>query len=803
MSRYKRRRLSVSREATSYETSDHDLLEARDEKSGKSTEGSRLEQTKSLFVHSLPRTATAESLTKFFSQSYPLKHATIVLDPEKKTSKGYGFVTFADAEDTKGAMEAYNGSLFEGHKIKVEAAEPRRRGLNGDGETRKKRPHASLTAAGSKPLCVGQHSDKQGPAKLIVRNLPWSITKPEQLAALFASYAEVKHAIIPKTPPGLSAGFGFVVLRRRKDGDQALQSVNGQEIEGRKLAVDWAVEKPVWDALQKAQNENVQSNIHEDSMLSDASTGTQSQACDENYAPRHPTSDDIDGADHFEEADDLDEDDDLDDADAIGGIGDADDAVDINDPNDAHDSNKFNRISGYNSHKELQHGEEDRIGQTLFIQNLPFTITDETLTEHFQLFGSLRYARIVLDAVTERSRGVGFVCFYLQEDADACLRGAPRMNVDKRVDGANGNPPATRSLLESYSADSTGRYTLEGRVLHVSRAVRKGDAERLSAANRSLRDLQDKDKRRLYLLSEGNIQSHSPLYDQLAVSEIKMREDSARQRQNLIKSNPSLHLSLTRLSIRNLSHTVTSKTLKELARKAVVGFATEVKKGIRKPLSKEENSRGGHMLKEAEKAHRAKGKGIVRQAKVVFEGREGRKVTETSGAGRSRGYGFIEYTSHRWALMGLRWLNGRRLQDISEYAQDSKTSRDESKDRKKRLIVEFAIENSQVTGRRQERETKARERSGLVHENRESGEMTGNRGGAFGIVLSKDQDMVKVRRKKKGSEGSRDMSNIKPASKELQGEEDRPGKLGDDSKLARRQRIIGRKRMIRKYRKTT
>lgn len=769
MSRYKRRRLTDTREATFTEIDPIDHLGLEDENSVKDAKIFHSEQTKSLFVHSLPSTATTESLTKFFSQSCPLKHATIVADPKTKACKGYGFVTFADTGDAKDAMETYNGSVFEGKKIRVEAAEPRRRGLNEDGGTREKRPHAALLAPVSKPVQVRRQSDNQGPPKLIVRNLPWSIKEPEQLSALFTSYAKVKHAILPKKHPHLSAGFGFVVLQRRKDGDHALQSVNGKEVEGRKLAVDWAVEKSVWDALHKEQGRNLQTQILKDSITCEASPKIQSEADDDNSTANQFITDDADDA------------------------GDAGDAhvSDI----DSHGE------SDYELHKGLDHG-EDRIRQTLFVQNIPFTVTEDVLREHFHSFGSLRYARIVLDTVTERSKGVGFVCFYSQENTDACLRGAPRshlMNINKAADGASGTAPGTRSLLESYLADPTGRYTLEGRVLHVSRAIQKGEAERLTVANRTLRDLQDKDKRRLYLLSEGNIPSNSPLYNQLVASEIKMREDSARQRHNLIKGNPSLHLSLTRLSIRNLPHNITSKTLKALARKAVVGFATEVKAGIRQPISKEEVSRGGHILKEAEKAYKAKGKGIVKQAKVIFEGREGQKVTETSGAGRSRGYGFIEYTSHRWALMGLRWLNGRGVTDILQQDQGLDITREEFKDKKKRLIVEFAIENSQVTGRRQEREIKARERSQIGSEKRESEGVRGTRS----KTLSKNQEMAKMRKKGQDTEGSRNMSNIKPTPKILHGKEDQSGTLDDSSKLARRQRIIGKKRMIRKHRKST
>src|SRR5204862_462420 len=92
------------------------------------------------------------------------------------------------------------------------------------------------------------------------------------------------------------------------------------------------------------------------------------------------------------------------------------------------------------------------------------------------------------------------------------------------------------------------------------------------------------------------------------------------------------------------------------------------------------------------------GRGIVKQAKIVFEGREGSKVSEKSGAGRSRGYGFIEYVTHRSALMALRWLNGHAV----------KPTGGEPGDKTKRLIVEFAIENAQVVSRRREREAKER-----------------------------------------------------------------------------------------------
>lgn len=72
------------------------------------------------------------------------------------------------------------------------------------------------------------------------------------------------------------------------------------------------------------------------------------------------------------------------------------------------------------------------------------------------------------------------------------------------------------SILEHGALDPSGRYTLEGRVLQVSLTVSKGETSKLQDENTSQRDSRDKDKRRLFLLSEGTIPRDSPLYAQLS-----------------------------------------------------------------------------------------------------------------------------------------------------------------------------------------------------------------------------------------------------------------------------------------------
>ncbi|KAI4192201.1 MAG: hypothetical protein LQ346_004424 [Caloplaca aetnensis] len=705
---------------------------------------STVAQRRSLFVHSLPASATTEGLTKLFSESYPLKHATVVSDHQSKQSKGYGFVTFADPSDASAALQAFDGTLFDGKKMKVEFAEPRSRGPNPDCGDVRTTTLLSQTPKELQNAREGQWFSGEPPPRLIVRNLPWSISEPEQLSMLFRSYGKVKTASVPKKGPGLSAGFGFVLLRGRKNALKALTALNGKVVDGRPLAIDWAVQKDVWDSLHQTKVDELgQTN----GVLDD---GKSTEGVDYSMPPSEIESE-VQHEKHRSETT-------LPNQSSLDGS-----ATLVGPPKRRSEHNRLT---------------------TLFVRNVPFTVTDDILSEHFAYFGPIRYARLVMDPSTGRSKGTAFVCFFNEDDAKACLRAAPSAGLTaaprKRTEEALATR-RTKSILEDVDVDSSGRYTLDGRILQVSYAVNKGEATRLS---QDFRD-RDRDKRRLYLLGEGTISSNTPLYGKLSPSEIILREESARQRQSLTKANPALLVSLTRLSVRNLPRSTNSKELKALAREAVVGFARDVKAGLRQPLSKEELSRAPDVMREAERARKAKGTGIVKQAKVVFEGQGGGKVSESSGAGRSKGYGFIEYTSHRSALMGLRWLNGHAV------GRESITTSQPAGDieRKKRLIVEFAIENATVTGRRQERETKSQGRK----------KTTQSYPAPRPSIEGKGHKAESLRHA--GAKRKRSMETIS-VSRQVGMQDDHEGDTENMQRSAKKQRTIGRKRMARKARKS-
>ncbi|KAM0702766.1 hypothetical protein Q7P35_010198 [Cladosporium inversicolor] len=708
-------------------------------------------QKRSLFVRSLPPSATTESLTALFSDSYPVKHAVAILDPATKTCRGFGFVTFADAEDAARARTEFNGHVIDGKKIRIEIAERRHREGEEGTEHKAKKEVEKVEA--------------RQPPKLIVRNLPWTIKNPKQLEKLFLSYGKVKQAYIPRKSGGLMAGFGFVLMRGRPNAEKAIAGVNGKEIDGRTIAVDWAVKKDEYEKTAGGEEEEAGEEQEGDEDEEDEGSEGGARVDDDD---EESVGDDKDSQDEDDMDDDEDENED----------GDMDEEMD-----DEEDE------------EPRQHRSEDK-SATLFIRNLPFNCTDEDLEDHFTQFGSVRYARVVMDHATGRSRGTGFVCFYDPKDAYGCLREIPMRT------GANAQEPTNKlssgpSVLQNTETDPTGRYTLDGRVLQISQAVEKNQANKFTEEGNAHRDRRDKDKRRLYLLSEGTIASNTKLWESLPPSEQTMRESSLKQRKTLIEGNPSLSLSLTRLSVRNIPRSIDSKALKALAREAVVGFATELKQGKRQRLSHEELERGGEEMVKADLARKDAGKGIVKQAKVVFETESGGKVAEKGGAGRSRGYGFIEYYTHRSALMGLRWLNGHSIgysvaQQGKGVPHGSKAAQLEAQqDKKKRLIVEFAIENAQVVHRRQDREEKARERSKAVQQRREAGEIVPSER----TLDNKGKQNMKVRKRKRAADDAKSAKKTKTEAREAE------AKMTENEKTAKRNAIIGRKRQMRRNRK--
>ena len=88
-----------------------------------------------LFVGGLAWATRDETLREHFAQCGEVTDAKVIMERETGRSRGFGFVTFADAESAAKAREELNNSDLDGRSIRVDTAteRPNRGGGGGGG----------------------------------------------------------------------------------------------------------------------------------------------------------------------------------------------------------------------------------------------------------------------------------------------------------------------------------------------------------------------------------------------------------------------------------------------------------------------------------------------------------------------------------------------------------------------------------------------------------------------------------------------------------------------------------------------
>ena len=90
--------------------------------------------SKKLFVGSLSFDTNDDGLRMAFQEFGEVTEAKVISDRDTGRSRGFGFVTFSDADAADAAIEQMNGASLDGRSINVnEARERAPRGGGGDG----------------------------------------------------------------------------------------------------------------------------------------------------------------------------------------------------------------------------------------------------------------------------------------------------------------------------------------------------------------------------------------------------------------------------------------------------------------------------------------------------------------------------------------------------------------------------------------------------------------------------------------------------------------------------------------------
>ena len=79
--------------------------------------------------------------------------------------------------------------------------------------------------------------------KLFVGSLPWSVND-DSLKATFEEHGKVVSAkVITDRQSGRSKGYGFVEMEEESDANNAIQALNGKDMDGRNIVVSEAKSK--------------------------------------------------------------------------------------------------------------------------------------------------------------------------------------------------------------------------------------------------------------------------------------------------------------------------------------------------------------------------------------------------------------------------------------------------------------------------------------------------------------------------------------------------------------------------------
>ena len=72
------------------------------------------------------------------------------------------------------------------------------------------------------------------------------------------------------------------------------------------------------------------------------------------------------------------------------------------------------------------------MGKKLYVGNLTYGVTDSTLQQMFEAFGTVQSAQVIMDRETGRSKGFGFVEMGSDQEAQAAIAAMNGKEVDGR-----------------------------------------------------------------------------------------------------------------------------------------------------------------------------------------------------------------------------------------------------------------------------------------------------------------------------------------------------------------------------------
>ncbi|AFG38214.1 RNA recognition motif domain-containing protein [Spirochaeta africana] len=80
-----------------------------------------------ILIRNLPRRVTETELRQLFTPYGEITALNIVMDPQTRTSKGFGFVEMPEVKQAKAAIHGLNGKKIDGQAIRVKSTLARKK----------------------------------------------------------------------------------------------------------------------------------------------------------------------------------------------------------------------------------------------------------------------------------------------------------------------------------------------------------------------------------------------------------------------------------------------------------------------------------------------------------------------------------------------------------------------------------------------------------------------------------------------------------------------------------------------------
>ncbi|KAI4463913.1 rna-binding motif protein 14b [Holotrichia oblita] len=348
---------------------------------------------------------------------------------------------------------------------------------------------------------------KSNRAKLIVRNLPFKANEAN-LKELFQQYGDIESVNILKKPDGKLVGCAFVQFKLVQKAAKARHHLNGNTFLDRAIEVDFAKAKNKYKKEKQVSNVEVKSEDENSVDLSIVKTEP-----DDTQIKEEVNDGDIVDSENKED-NDSENDESLSETSSVSEIPvneDIDEKTEIKKPHII-----SNDVSE---------------GKTVFIKNVPFTVTNEDLKECMLQFGHVYYALVCVDCLTEHSKGTAFVKFVNKEDADKCLQAGTEL-------------------------------TLQGNILDCHPALHKQDLQQKEKEGKT----KQKDSRNLYLVKEGVILANTKAAEGVSASDMTKRLQLEQYKTQMLR-NLNMYIAKTRLIIHNLPPSWNDSKLQSLFKK--------------------------------------------------------------------------------------------------------------------------------------------------------------------------------------------------------------------------------------------